>query len=123
MKQQRTGFRRLISAVVFSVAGLRAALRTEAAFRQELAVSVVLVPAAFWVGQTTVERVLLVGSLLLVLVIELLNTGIEAAVDRVGTDYDPLAGRAKDLGSAAVFISLILALFVWVMISWERFGG
>ena len=123
MKQQRTGLKRLVSAVIFSVAGLKAALRTEAAFRQECALALILVPTAFWLGQTAVERVLLIGSCILVLIIELLNSSVEAAVDRGGTDYDPLAGRAKDLGSAAVFVSLILTLLVWGLIGWERLGG
>ena len=123
MKQQKTGLKRLVSATIFSIAGLRAALRTETAFRQECAVTLILTPLGFWLGQTAVERVLLVGSCLLVLIIELLNSSIEASVDRVGTDYDPLAGRAKDLGSAAVFVSLILTLLVWGLIGWERLGG
>jgi diacylglycerol kinase (ATP) len=123
MKPGQTGFKRLINATIYSIAGIRAALKNEAAFRQECAVTIVLIPAAFWVGQTAVERVLLIGSCLLVLIIELLNSGIEAAVDRVGTDYDPLAGRAKDLGSAAVFVSLLFTLLVWLLLGWERFGS
>lgn len=123
MKQQATGLKRLVNATKFSIAGIQAALRTEAAFRQECAVALILTPLGFWLGQTSVERVLLIGSLLLVLIIELLNSSVEASVDRVGTDYDPLAGRAKDLGSAAVFVSLILTLLVWGLIGWERFGG
>lgn len=123
MKQQKTGFKRLGSALMFSLAGIKAALKTEAAFRQECALSLVMLPGAFWLGQTAVERSLLIGTVLLVLIIELLNTGLEAAVDRGGTDYDELAGRAKDLGSAAVFVSLILTLFVWLMIGWQRLGG
>jgi diacylglycerol kinase (ATP) len=123
MKQQQTGFKRLYNAVFYSIAGLKAALKNEAAFRQECAITVVLTPVAFWLGQSAVERILLIGTCLLVLVIELLNSGIEAAVDRVGTEYDPLAGRAKDLGSAAVFVSLFLTLLVWVWIAWDRFGG
>jgi diacylglycerol kinase (ATP) len=123
MKQQRTGLKRLVSAFFFSVAGIRAALQNEAAFRQECALTLILAPVGWWLGQTAVERVLLIGSLLLVLIVELLNSSLEASVDRVGTDYDPLAGRAKDLGSAAVLVSLVLTLLVWVLIGWERFGG
>jgi diacylglycerol kinase (ATP) len=123
MKQQQTGFKRLYNAVFYSIAGMKAALKNEAAFRQECAITVVLTPVAFWHGQSAVERILLIGTCLLVLVIELLNSGIEAAVDRVGTEYDPLAGRAKDLSSAAVFVSLFLTLLVWVWIAWDRFGG
>jgi diacylglycerol kinase (ATP) len=123
MKPQQTGFKRLFNATLYSIAGIKAALTNEAAFRQECAATLVLAPAAIWLGQTAVERVLLIGVCLLVLIVELLNSGIEATVDRGGTDYDPLAGQAKDLGSAAVFVSLFLTLLVWVLIGWERFGG
>lgn len=123
MKQQRTGVKRLGSAIIYSLAGIRTALQNEAAFRQECAVTLILTPAGFWLGQTATERALLIGSCWLVLVIELMNSGLEAAVDRSGTDYDLLAGQAKDLGSAAVFVSLLLTLLVWGLIGWERFGG
>lgn len=113
---------RIVRATVFSVAGLRAAWIHEAAFRQECLAGAVLVPAAFWLGQDAVERALLIGVCLLVLIVELLNSAIEAAVDRVGTDHHLLAGRAKDLGSAAVFTSLLLVLCVWGLIAWERFA-
>jgi diacylglycerol kinase (ATP) len=115
-----TGFRRLINATFFSIAGLRAAWRNEAAFRQECALAAVLTPAAFWVGQTAVERSLLIGTCWLVLVVELLNSAVEAVVDRVGTDHHKLSGRAKDLGSAAVFVSLALTALVWGLILWEQ---
>jgi diacylglycerol kinase (ATP) len=116
-----TGFRRLVNATLFSIAGLRAAWRNEAAFRQECALAAVLTPAAFWVGQTAVERSLLIGTCWLVLVVELLNSAVEAVVDRVGTDHHKLSGRAKDLGSAAVFVSLALTALVWGLVLWERF--
>jgi diacylglycerol kinase (ATP) len=115
-----TGFRRLVNATLFSIAGLRAAWRNEAAFRQECALAAVLTPAAFWVGQTAVERSLLIGTCWLVLVVELLNSAVEAVVDRVGTDHHKLSGRAKDLGSAAVFVSLALTALVWGLILWEQ---
>jgi diacylglycerol kinase (ATP) len=115
-----TGFRRLVNATFFSIAGLRAAWRNEAAFRQECALAAVLTPAAFWVGQTAVERSLLIGTCWLVLVVELLNSAVEAVVDRVGTDHHKLSGRAKDLGSAAVFVSLALTALVWGLILWEQ---
>lgn len=121
-QEGQTGFRRIVSATFFSLAGLRAAWRHEAAFRQECALALVLVPAAFWVGQTAVERVLLVASCVLVLIVELLNTAVEATVDRFGTERHRLSGRAKDLGSAAVLVSLLLTLFVWITIGWQRFG-
>jgi diacylglycerol kinase (ATP) len=82
----------------------------------------VLVPAAVWLGETAVERALLIGSCLLVLIVELLNSGIEAVVDRVGTEHHRLSGQAKDLGSAAVFLSLLLVLVVWGLIAWARFA-
>ena len=117
-----TGVRRVVNAIRFSMAGLRAAWVNEAAFRQECTVTLVLIPAGWWLGHNAVERTLLIGSCLLVIVVELLNSGIEAAVDRVGTDQHSLAGRAKDLGSAAVFVSLGIALLVWSLIAWERFS-
>lgn len=122
-KPGNTGLRRIIAATSFSLAGLTAAWRSEAAFRQELLLAIVLVPAGLWLGRSAVERALLVGSCLLVLAVELLNSALEAAVDRIGLEPHPLSGRAKDLGSAAVFVSLVLVLVVWSLIAWERFGG
>ncbi len=121
-KSGNTGFRRIANATSFSFAGLRAAWRDEAAFRQELALCLVLVPTAVWLGQTAIERVLLIGSCLLVLIVELLNSAIEAVVDRVGPEHHRLSGQAKDLGSAAVFLSLLLVLITWGLIAWARFG-
>jgi len=121
-KPGSTGLRRIINATSFSFAGLRAAWRDEAAFRQEALLCVVLVPAAFWLGRTAVERSLLLGSCLLVLIVELLNTSLENVVDRIGQEHHRLSGQAKDLGSAAVFMSLILTLVIWCLIAWERFG-
>ena len=121
-KPGNTGLRRIINATFFSVAGFRAAWRDEAAFRQELLLCVVLVPTAFWLGRTAVERSLLVGSCLIVLIVELLNTGIENVVDRFGEERHRLSGQAKDMGSAAVFVSLMLTLVIWSLIAWERFG-
>jgi diacylglycerol kinase (ATP) len=117
-----TGLRRIVNAASFSMAGLRAAWVNEAAFRQECTLALVLMPLGVWLGQSAVERILLIGSCLLVLVVELLNSGLEAAVDRVSTDRHRLAGRAKDLGSAAVFVSLSIVLLVWGLIGYERFG-
>ena len=117
-----TGVRRIINATFFSVAGLRAAWVNEAAFRQECVAALILVPLGFWLGQDAVERSLLIGSCLLVIVVELLNSAVEAAVDRVSTDRHRLAGRAKDLGSAAVFVSLLILLLVWGLIGYERFA-
>lgn len=121
-KPGNTGLRRIVNATFFSMAGFRAAWRDEAAFRQELLLSVVLIPTAFWLGRNAVERSLLVGSCLIVLIVELLNTGIENVVDRFGEERHRLSGQAKDLGSAAVFTSLVLTLVIWSLIAWERFG-
>jgi diacylglycerol kinase (ATP) len=121
-KPGNTGLRRIVNATFFSMAGLRAAWLHESAFRQETLLCAVLVPAAFWLGQTAVERSLLIGACLLVLIVELLNSGVEAVVDRVGEEQHRLSGRAKDLGSAAVFVSLTLVLVVWGLIAWSRFG-
>jgi diacylglycerol kinase (ATP) len=122
-KPGNTGFRRIVNATFFSFAGLRAAWRNEAAFRQESSLCAVLIPAAFWLGTTAVERSLLIGTCLLVLIVELLNSGLEAAVDRIGAEHHDLSGQAKDLGSAAVFLSLVLVLVVWGLIAWERFAA
>jgi len=119
---RNTGLRRVVNAVFFSLAGLRAAWVNEAAFRQEFVATLVLAPLGWWLGQNALERAALLGSCLLVLVVELLNSGIEAAVDRVGTDRHSLAGRAKDLGSAAVFVSLGIVVMVWGLIGYERFS-
>jgi diacylglycerol kinase (ATP) len=119
---KRSGVERIVRATGFSMAGLHAAWRNEAAFRQECVLAMVLVPAAFWLGRTATEVALLAGSCLLVLIVELLNSAVESTVDRVGTDHHRLSGRAKDLGSAAVFVSLLLTLLVWSLIAWDRFA-
>ena len=121
-KPGNTGIRRIVNATYYSFAGLRSAWRTEAAFRQECLLAIVLVPFGCWLGQSTVERALLIGSCLIVLIVELLNTAIENVVDRVGLDHHELSGRAKDLGSAAVFVSLTLVALVFGLVAWERIG-
>ena len=103
-------------ATVNALAGLKAAFLKERAFREETAVAVIVVPLGIWLGQTGVERALLVGSWLLVMVIELLNSGIESAVDRIGRERHTLSGRAKDMGAAAVFLSIVLAGVVWLLV-------
>jgi diacylglycerol kinase (ATP) len=115
--------KRLVRAFGYSLKGLRAAYRKESAFRQELILTAVLIPLGLWLGRTAVERALLIGSVLLVLVVELLNSAVEATVDRGGKDWDKLAGRAKDMGSAAVLIALLLVATTWGLILWDRFGG
>ena len=122
-KPGNTGLRRIVNATLFSFAGLKTAWQSEAAFRQECLLAVVLIPAGVWLGQNAVERALLIGTCLLVLIVELLNTAVEYVVDRVGTDHHRLSGQAKDVGSAAVFMSLALVVVVWGLIGWQRFGG
>jgi diacylglycerol kinase (ATP) len=114
--------RRVWRAAGYSVSGLKAALANEAAFRQEMALFVLLAPLGLWLGRDGVERSLLVGSLVLVLVVELLNSAVEAAVNRIGNEPHELSGRAKDIASAAVLLSLLLVALVWVLVLFDRFG-
>ena len=118
--QSKTGLPRLLAATGHSLRGYRAAWQGEAAFRQEILASVLLLPAAFWIGQTLAERLLLIGSVLLVLITELLNSAIECAIDRIGKERHELSGRAKDIGSAAVMTALILWLAVWLSLLVSR---
>jgi diacylglycerol kinase (ATP) len=111
-KGQR-GFQRLLNAFFYSLSGLNLAFRHESAFRQEIALAVVLIPLALWLPVNAVERVLLILPMLLVLVVELLNSSVEAAIDRIGLDTHRLSKRAKDLGSAAVLVSLVALAIVW----------
>ena len=112
----KTGLRRMINATRYSLAGLAAALRHEDAFRQELMLAAVMIPFGLWLGKSGVERALLVGSVLLVLIVELLNSAVEATVDRVSLDDHRLAKRAKDIGSAAVMLSLLNVAVVWLLV-------
>lgn len=123
MKPGHTGWRHLVHSTRYSLKGLRAAFRNEAAFRQELGLCGVLLPLAWWIGQGPVEWILLVGSCLLVLIVELLNSAIENVVDRIGTELHELSGRAKDIGSAAVMLSLFTAGLTWGLLAWEKFLG
>jgi diacylglycerol kinase (ATP) len=110
------GLTRIIRACGYSTAGLKAAFINEQAFRQELYALIILIPLGLWLGESGVERALLVGSLLLVPIVELLNSAIEAVVDRFGGEQHELSGRAKDIGSAAVFLSILLACTVWGLV-------
>lgn len=112
---------RIVRAGSHSVKGFVAALENESAFRQEIILFVVLAPLGWWLGEDAVGRSLLVGSLVLVLIVELLNSAVEAVVDRVGTEHHELSGRAKDMGSAAVLLSLLLAVFVWAVVLLPRY--
>ena len=108
--------RRLLGATRNSLAGLWAALRHEASFRSEVVAAGILIPLALWLGPGPMERALLVASVLFVLVVELLNSALEATVDRISLERHPLAKRAKDIGSAAVMVSIIFAAAVWLLI-------
>ena len=120
-KPDNTGIRRILRATKFSSQGLAQAWRHEAAFRQELVLVLLLAPVAVWLGQTALERAVLIGCCLIVLIVELINSAIEAAIDRHGDEHHELSGRAKDMGSAAVFVSLVLVAVVWGLIAAERF--
>ena len=112
----KTGLRRVWNAFHYSRAGLQAAYRHEDAFRQEALLALLLIPLAIWLGEGAVERALLIGCVLLVLIVELINSAIEATVDRISLELHPLAKRAKDIGSAAVMIALLNAVLVWVLV-------
>jgi len=116
-----TGLKRIINAFGYSIKGLRAAFKHESAFRQETALLVILVPIAILLGQNVVDYSILIGSLMLVLIVELLNSAVETVVDRVGEEHHELAGRAKDIGSAAVFVSLINVVVIWSMYGYQYF--
>lgn len=120
-KPGNTGIRRILRATKFSAQGIAEAWRHEAAFRQEIVLTLILTPVALWLGQTAVERALLIGVCLIVIIVELINSAIEAAIDRHGSEQHELSGRAKDLGSAAVFVSLVLVLLVWSAVAYDRF--
>ena len=120
-KPGATGLTRIINAFGYSAKGIRAAFKHEAAFRQEVALFVILAPAAFWVGGSWLEYAILMGSLFLVLIVELLNSAIEAVVDRFGEEHHELAGRAKDMGSAAVMFSLLNVIIIWSFIAYNHF--
>ena len=114
----RTGLRRLGWALRYSLRGIGAALRLEPAFRQECVLALVLVPLVLWLPAEPWEKALLTGSVLLVLIVELLNSALEAVVDRYSSDFHVLAGRAKDLASAAVFLCLVNCAAVWALVLW-----
>ena len=122
-KTGATGLTRIMNAFGYSMKGIRAALVHESAFRQEAVLFVIMLPAAIWLGRDWLDYILLIGSLLLVLIVELLNSAVEAVVDRISDEHSELAGRAKDMGSAAVFISLVNVIFIWGMITYSRFWG
>jgi diacylglycerol kinase (ATP) len=110
------GIKRIINALFFSIAGFKATWRHEEAFRQEVLLFIVTTPLALWLDCTIIEKLLMIGSVVLVLLVELLNSAVEAVVDRVGFEHHELSGRAKDIGSAAVMLSLIWAAITWAAI-------
>lgn len=113
------GIERLLKATVYSWQGLKAAFHNEAAFRQELLLTLILTPLGLWLGENGIERALLLGALFLVMIVELLNTGIEIVVDRFGGELHELSGRAKDVGSAAVLLSLINVGVIWGLVLFD----
>jgi diacylglycerol kinase (ATP) len=115
-----TGLTRLVLAFGNSVKGFSGAFREEAAFRQELALAVVVLPAGLWLGRNGVERALLIAPMLLIMIVELLNSAIEATVDRIGFERHQLSGLAKDIGSAAVMLSFVLLGAVWALVLFDR---
>lgn len=120
MANKTKGLKRIVNAARYSIKGFKAAWRNEAAFRQEGIATFIAVVFAFWLDIDAITRVLLISSVLLVLIVEIINSAIEAVVDRIGTDYHELSGRAKDFGSAAVLLTIILALFVWFLLLWSK---
>jgi diacylglycerol kinase (ATP) len=120
-KPDHRGLYHVYQAMLYSFKGLTAAVRYEEAFRLELLAMVVMLPLGLWLGNSGIEKALLVGSLLLVLIVELINSAIEAIVDRVSIEHHVLSGRAKDIGSAAVFMSLFNVAAIWGLLLYERF--
>jgi diacylglycerol kinase (ATP) len=118
-KPGNVGIKRVVNATKFSAQGLAAAFKHEAAFRQEVALLIAGLPAAYWLGDTWVERAVLVCSILFVMTVELINSSIEAVVDRISSEHHELSGRAKDIGSAAVFVALTIAAIIWVSIGFS----
>ncbi|MFA3780928.1 MULTISPECIES: diacylglycerol kinase [unclassified Yersinia (in: enterobacteria)] len=122
MANQSTGLARVYKAAGYSVKGLTAAWKNEAAFRQEAVAAIIAIILAFWLDVDAIARLLLIGSVVLVIIIEVINSAIEAVVDRIGSEFHELSGRAKDMGSAAVFLAILLALFVWITVLWQHAG-
>ncbi|WP_159565484.1 diacylglycerol kinase [Budvicia diplopodorum] len=116
-----TGFTRIINATRYSWKGLQAAWKNEAAFRQESLLLIVAIVIATWLDVSPIERILLIGSVVLILIFEIINSAIEAVVDRIGPEHHELSGRAKDMGSSAVLIAILLALFVWCTVIYSHF--
>ena len=114
--KSKTGIKRLANAFTYSVAGTLAAFKHEDAFRQEVILSIILIPLAIYLGQTAIEQALMIASILLIIIVELLNSSVEATVDRISVKRHKLSKRAKDIGSAAVFFSLVNAAVIWFLV-------
>lgn len=121
MKGTKQGFSRLLNATRYSWQGLKSTWRTEAAFREEVPMVLVLIPLALWLDISAVEAALLIALSVLILVVELINSGIEAVVDRIGAEHHELSGKAKDVGSAAVLLTILMTLTAWSLILGERY--
>ena len=119
-QKQRTGLSRVWHAAGYSLAGLRSGWH-ETAFRQECLAALVLIPLAFWLGGNWIETALLAGSIVMVMVVELLNTAVETAIDRIGPEWHDLSKRAKDMGSAAVLMSIVVCTAIWLAALYHRF--
>jgi diacylglycerol kinase (ATP) len=122
-QKARAGWNRIVHAAGYSLAGLGAAWRHESAFRQECMLALVLWPVAMWLGRSWLETALLAGSVMLVLIVELLNSAIEAVVDRVSPDLHPLSKRAKDIGSAAVMLAIVTCALLWLSALWRLWSS
>lgn len=114
--ENKANFARIVRAAGYSMKGLKAAYVHEAAFRQEVWLAIILLPLALFLGDTGIEKALLAGSILLILVAELLNSAVESVVDRIGSEFHELSGRAKDIGSASVFVAMVLAGLTWLLV-------
>ncbi|WP_237387723.1 diacylglycerol kinase [Xenorhabdus sp. Sc-CR9] len=121
MANQSTSLTRIIKAAGYSAKGIKTAWQNEAAFRQEAIAAIFAIIIAFSLDLSIVERILLISAVMLVVIVEILNSAIEAVVDRIGSEYHELSGRAKDMGSAAVLLTILLALFIWGIILWSHF--
>lgn len=122
-KAKESVWRHIVNASIWSAAGLKSAWKNELAFRLEAMIIIILIPLGLWLGKSAAERALLIASCLLILIIELLNSALESAVDRIGTERHELSGRAKDMGSAAAFCAMLTAGIVWALIAYDRFWG
>ena len=122
-KAKESVLRHIGKAFIWSATGIQTAWKNELAFRVEAIIIIILIPLAIWLGKSAAERALLIASCLLILIIELLNSALEAVVDRIGTEHHELSGRAKDMGSAAAFFAMLTAGIIWVLMTMNAFGA